>query len=590
MQFHSCSTVRANSVFDRLRIPGFLSRIAVLAIAGNVAATVYSTDPPRIVVGRLRVQMERVVNRPAPSVLGSFTVQMDTANDDSGRLFFADQMAGKVKVRLPNGTISTVLDLSGEFTTVAASGLLGLTFHPDFANPSAAGYRKLYTFHTVPTPQAPVPADFAVPGSTVAHHNLLTEWQVSASNLNVVDLSTRREVFREAHVDQTAQHNGGHLEFGPDGYLYGTIGTPASGGVALLSYAQNLSTIQGKIFRIDPLDPSTTPSSANPVSANGKYRIPADNPFTDNAQYPNALDEVFALGARHIYKFSLDSLTGKLFVGDVGEQTREEINVVEAGDNLGWPYMEGTKTGLVATPNPAPQMSAPIAEYTHLDGGRTVVGGYVYRGSDLPELQGKYVFGEFSWGFGNYFASKGRLLYMDPYDEMGDIKPASEITIQEALLAPASCAQSLDPAQGCSIDMTLFSLGVDDDEELYVMGHATAFVANRIVGAYYLPEGDYNEDGTVDAADYTLWRDTMGQSVLTKPSPSVPFEGYGTKADGDGDGVVDMDDYEIWKTHFGESISLGSAGIAAVPEPAAASLMLIAGWLGASIISRRRRV
>lgn len=554
--------------------------------------TAYSADPPRITVGRLRVQMQRVVDRPPEATLSRFSIHLDSANDGSGRLFFAEQSTGKVKVRQPNSpnTISTVLDLSGEVKVPGVTGLLGLTFHPDFANPMAPGYRKFYTYHSVATPASPVPVDFAVAGSTVSHHNLLTEWQVSAGNPNVVDLSTRREIFREAHVDPNADHNGGHLEFGPDGYLYGTIGTPSAGGAALASYAQNLSIIQGKIFRIDPLDPSLTPGSANPASTNGKYRIPANNPFTDNSLYPNALDEVYASGVRHIFKFSFDSVTGKMFAGDVGQQVIEEIDVVEAGDNLGWPYMEGNRTGIVAMPNPAPELTAPIAEYNHAEGGRSVVGGYVYRGSDVPALQGKYVFGEFSWGSGSFFAHKGRLLYMDPYDELGNVKPSSEISIEEAMLAPASCAQSLDPAQGCSIDQVIFGLGEDDEKELYVFGQAGGELVYRIAEAYYLPEGDYNEDGTVDAADYTLWRDTLGQSVLYKPTTASPFEGYGTKADGDRDGVVDMDDFEIWKAHFGESISMGAAGLSAVPEPAAASLVLIAGWLGAAVFSRRRRV
>jgi glucose/arabinose dehydrogenase len=321
--------------------------------------------------------MERVVDRPPEATLSRFSLHIDSANDGSGRLFFAEQTTGKVKVRQSNGTISTLLNLGGEVKTPGVTGLLGLTFHPDFANPAAAGYRKFYTYHSVPTPASPVPVDFAVAGSTVSHHNLLTEWQVSAADPNVVDLSTRREIFREAHVDPNSDHNGGHLEFGPDGYLYGTIGTPSTGGAALLGYAQNLSIMQGKIFRIDPLAPSATPASADPVSTNGKYRIPANNPFTDNVQYPNALDEVYALGIRHVFKMSFDSVTGKMFVGDVGEQVREEIDVVSSGDNLGWPYMEGTKTGVVAMPNPAPQLSAPLAEYNHAEGGRSVVGGYV---------------------------------------------------------------------------------------------------------------------------------------------------------------------------------------------------------------------
>jgi glucose/arabinose dehydrogenase len=508
---------------------------------------------------------------------------MDTANDDSGRMFFAEQL-GKVRVRQPNGTFGTFLDISSE--TLSANGqrgLLGMAFHPGFADPQSPGYRKFYTYHSVDPAVVPGTPDFASPG-TVSHDNLVTEWQVDANNPNVIDLSTRREVFREAHIGGTGNiHSGGMLDFGPDGYLYGTIGTPPDG-TALRLLSQDLTSIQGKIFRIDPLAPASNPTSTDPVSANGKYRTPANNPFVDT---PSTLDEIYALGIRHAHRFGWDTANGNFFVGDVGDGAREEIDVVHAGDNFGYPYFEGNLATAIPPPVPSPTFVAPMAEYSHADG-RTVVGGYVYRGS-IEALQGTYIAGEFSWainGNQSFLCCAGRLFFTDPYDSMGELKDPADVRLQEALLDPATCADTLSPSNGCTFASTLFSLAVDDDGEIYALGSTSSkAVVYKITGAYFLPEGDYNEDGKVDAADYTVWRNTLGESVLYQPiSSSSAFEGYGSGADGDGDGVIDVDDYAIWKAHFGEFVNIGSgAGSLAVPEPTSLLVAVFGCAIGCAI-------
>jgi glucose/arabinose dehydrogenase len=536
---------------------------------------------PRVTAGRLRVELDRIIDQPQATDL-YFPLYVTTAHDGSDRLFFAEKGTGpgtNVRIRVRDnatGIIRTFLNLIGEAISTSERGLLGLAFHPGYADPLSPGYRKLYTYHSVPI-NAGATVDFTSNVAPISHHNLVTEWQVSASDPNLVDISTRREIFREAHPSDI--HNAGTLTFGPDGYLYGSIGTAPTGTLQLLT-SQDNSDILGTIFRIDPLDPSLTPTSTDPISANGKYRIPANNPFVND---PTALDEIFAYGLRNPYRFSVDPVTGLVFAGDVGQGSREEVDVVPLGGNMGWPYMEGTKLGPVTMPNPAPTLVAPIAEYTHADG-RAIVGGHVYRGS-IPALEGKYVFGDFTDNNGNFFAGTGRLFYIDPFDAEGEINDPANIRIREIMTAPATCAQTLNSDGACTFDAVLMAFGVDDDNELYAVGiKGGKAVVYKFTDAYLLPEGDYNEDGVVDAADFTLWRDTLGQTV-----------GFGSEADGDGSGVIDMADYDVWKMHFGETTLAGagssSGAGSGVPEPTTLLLAMIgflaAGW--ARRRSRRRR-
>ena len=447
---------------------------------------------------------------------------------------------------LENRPFSTFLDLTSETYWNGETGFLGFTFHPGYANPASPGYRKLYTYHSTPYDPEAV-ADFEVPDQAINHQNVLTEWQVDANDPNVVDVSTRREIFRESHIGPI--HAGGMLEFGPDGYLYGSIGSP---GPLALS-AQDNSNIFGTIFRIDPVAPDVTPSSQDPVSTNGKYRIPANNPYVDD---PNALSEIYASGIRSPYRFSIDTQTGLLFLGDVGQASREEVDVVRAGDNLGWPYLEGTAP-FFSLPNPPPEMVGPIAEYTHADG-VSIIGGYVYRGS-IPALQGKYIFGELSYGPNGRLDNQGRLFWIDPYDEAGEVKDLSENRIHEIAVGPSSCAESYNSPGDCAIDGVVNSFAVDDDGELYVIGlRNSRTLVYKITDAYFLPDGDYNQDGVVDAADYTVWRNTLGSTTDLRANGDDTGESHE---------VVDFADYEVWKSNFGAFIDQGGAAAVQVPGP-----------------------
>jgi len=234
------------------------------------------------------------------------------------------------------------------------------------------------------------------------------------NNPNVIDVSTRREIMR---IDEPQfNHNSGMLAFGPDGYLYISVGDGGAGndvadGHGATGNGQNKNTVHGSILRIDPLDPVTT-TSPDTVSVNGKYRVPADNPFVA----ADGVDEIYAYGFRNVWRFSFDSLTGDLVAADVGQGQIEEIDIVRAGGNYGWNLKEGTfrfnpEDGTVNNSiKDLPEgLIDPVAQYDHGEG-ISITGGFVYRGYAIPELRGKYVFGDFSSGF---FQADGRLLYAD---------------------------------------------------------------------------------------------------------------------------------------------------------------------------------
>jgi glucose/arabinose dehydrogenase len=286
-------------------------------------------------------------------------------------------------------------------------GLLGLAFHPGFNDVNSVGYRTLYTY----TSEALSSPTFAAPNNaSQSYMNLVTEWKVSASDPNVIDPTSRRPII--SFGKNASNHNGGTVTFGPEGYLYLALGDGGNANDSGASHieptgnAQNLTTPLGKMLRIDPINPSLTPSSPNPVSGNGQYRIPTDNPFTG----ANELREIYAMGLRNPYRYSFDTLTGDLILADVGQNYIEEIDRITKGANYGWAVKEGTflfnrADGTIGAPpgNNSPGSPAgltdPISngsnflEYDHQDG-ISITGGFVYRGSAIPALYGKYVFGD----------------------------------------------------------------------------------------------------------------------------------------------------------------------------------------------------
>lgn len=286
------------------------------------------------------------------------------AGDGTGRLFLLEQ-GGRISVINPQTNARQLfLDLTEQVTWDANSGgytergLLGLAFAPDYAE-SGLFYVN-YTDRN---------------GASV-----LARYRVSADNPDAADINSAEILFT---VPQPfPNHNGGHLAFGPDGYLYVSLGDGGSANDPL-GAGQNIELLLGKILRLD-------------VSQPGAYSIPADNPFVDRA----GLDEIWSYGLRNVWRFSFDRATGDLYLGDVGQNQYEEINFEPAGSaggfNYGWNAFEASH---VFNRNvSAPDAVLPIAEYDH-SLGCSVTGGYVYRGAALADaLDGVYLYGDYCSG------------------------------------------------------------------------------------------------------------------------------------------------------------------------------------------------
>ncbi len=381
---------------------------AVLAFCcGSVLASGAHGQLPSIPTGNVSVELQEVA-----SGLNS-PVEIVQVNDGSGRLFIVEQ-GGRIRI-LKNGAINptTFLNIANRIQAGGEQGLLGLAFHPGYADSSSPGFRRFYTCQTETSAG---PSDFTVPMSGgPASRIVVTEWQVSPTNADLFDDSSGRDVLRFSHPQ--GNHNGGKIAFRPsDGFLYiasgdgGNRNDVGDGHTPNIGNAQDTSNLLGKILRIDPLLPATTPGSTNPISSNGRYRIPSNNPFVN----ASGLDEIYAYGFRNPYRFSFDPVGDRLLVGDVGQGAIEEVDLVEAGKNYGWNRKEGSflfnpANGAVSfDPNPNPAFVNPVLEYDHGDG-ISVIGGFVYRGSAIPALAGKYVFGDFAGvPFGN-----GRIFFGD---------------------------------------------------------------------------------------------------------------------------------------------------------------------------------
>ena len=283
----------------------------------------------------------------------------------SSDLLFVCEQEGKIRI-VQNGKLLSApfLDITKEVLKREGydeRGLLGLAFHPDYANNG-----KFYVYISAPA----IPAE-----KGIDHRSEVREYTVSKNSSLLADASTMRKVL--VFDQPQSNHNGGDLKFGADGFLYISCG---DGGGANdqhgeIGNAQNLSNLLGKILRIDV---NKTP-----------YDIPADNPFVKTE---NAKKEIYAYGLRNPWRFSFDRKTNELFAGEVGQNKYEEVDIITKGGNYGWRPIEGLHDFKADDPKPVNPI-APIAEYQHPEG-LSITGGFVYRGKAIPSLNGKYIFGD----------------------------------------------------------------------------------------------------------------------------------------------------------------------------------------------------
>ena len=355
--------------------PGTRSLLALTVAFGVLAAMRTSSGAPRS-------------SGPAPAVATDITLQTlvtglpaitAIAHAGDSRLFLCYR-SGQIAIWDGAQILSPLfLDIDPLVMGGGEEGLLGLAFHPQYA---ANGFFFVYYTNT-------------------SGDNVVARYRVSGGDPDLADSSSGVILMTISHPTNN-NHNGGQLQFGPDGFLYIGTGDGGSSNDPPCN-AQNLNSRLGKLLRID-VDVATPPYWASPAS----------NPFAGAGEA--GLDEIWAFGLRNPWRFSFDRLTGNLWIGDVGQDQREEIDFQPAssagGENYGWKIVEGTRcTGNTSNcSNPAPCGSAvytgPVYEYDHTLG-CAVTGGYVYRGSSSPTLYGIYVYGDYCsgnlWGNGQLF-------------------------------------------------------------------------------------------------------------------------------------------------------------------------------------------
>jgi hypothetical protein len=270
----------------------------------------------------------------------------------------------------------------------------------------------------------------------------VSRFKVSEDNPDRADADSE-EIILEFHQPLT-NHNGGQIAFGPDGYLYIASGDGGGGGDPG-NNAQDRTNLLGAILRID----------VDNKSEDRNYAIPADNPFAGNNE--GFREEIFAYGLRNPWRMSFDPVTGWLWAADVGQNRVEEINIIENGGNYGWKIMEGSSCYSPSSGCDTTGLILPIWEYTHASGdGRSITGGYVYRGADYPELQGKYFYSD-------YVSAN---MWMLEYDGIND-------PVNTPLPNPG---------------FAIASFGTDQDGELYAMGHQNGQIFRiKIADAIPLP-------------------------------------------------------------------------------------------------------
>ena len=320
-------------------------------VTGSIAITVAAAPQP----GPVRLALREVATGLA------FPVYVTSPPGDN-RLFVVEK-GGTIRI-IKNGSVlpEPFLDISSQVSTRTEQGLLGLAFPPNFSSS-----HRFFIYYT------DLQADSRVSSFLVS------------GDPDRADPASETVVL---HVEQPGpSHKAGQILFGPDGFLYIGLGDGGSRDGMDKGRGQSLSDLLGSILRID-------------VSAGTSYSVPPDNPFTGT---PGARPEIWAYGFRNPWRFSFDHATGDLYIGDVGESNWEEVDYSSAadgagrGDNYGWSLMEGDECFDGRQCDPA-DFSLPVLQYSHSDG-CAITGGYVYRGSAIPALQGQYFYSDFCQGW-----------------------------------------------------------------------------------------------------------------------------------------------------------------------------------------------
>lgn len=392
---------------------GVVCRVMLLALLLGPAALrgVEARGIPPKTQARLTLPMEAELGRftTAPALNGiaaNSVTAIVSPPGETNRIFVLDQF-GIVNVisNLAQPVSRVFLDLSAKVQRGAESGLLGLAFHPGF---QTNGWFFIYYTTSLTTSQG------------TGTHDRLSRFSVDRTDPNRADPTSETPLITQ--LDPDPLHNAGDIHFGPDGYLYLSLGD-GGGGLDVFNNTQRIDKhFFSGIVRIDVDNrPENLPPNPHPASS-GSYRIPRDNPFLATAEqrataaaqgqplpagagveefngYPidpmDVRTEFYAVGLRNPWRFSFDPATGDLYCNDTGQDSREEVNLIKKGGNYGWAFMEGSIPGPKYTKMPdGIDLIPPLAEYEHTQGRRAIVASLFYRGSKYPELDGAYLFSD----------------------------------------------------------------------------------------------------------------------------------------------------------------------------------------------------
>jgi glucose/arabinose dehydrogenase len=294
-------------------------------------------------------------------IFGELTVEKPVGlehRDDQPDLLYVIEQPGRIvsmNVKKPADKPRTILDITDRVHGEGPEqGLLGLAFHPDRSTEAYVNY-------------------------TTETHTVIARYVADSTERGVLDPDSEQVLL--TFEQPYANHNGGQLAFGPDGYLYIATGDGGNGGDPH-NNGQNLESLLGKILRID----------VDKQQGNRAYAIPSDNPFRNGGA-----PEIYAYGLRNPWRFSFDPDTGQLWAADVGQNSYEEINIVQKGKNYGWSIQEGTECFKPKNGCDKTGLEQPIFTYGR-EQGVSITGGFVYRGRQLPELKGQYVYGDYGSG------------------------------------------------------------------------------------------------------------------------------------------------------------------------------------------------
>ena len=450
-----------------------------------------------------------------PSLSFEFPIEIQNSGISGDDRLFVVGQRGTIQVfdnDAATSTASQFLDIRSDvrFNVGQELGLLGLAFHPDY---ESNGFFYLYYTRSAE----------GIPEIVVER------FRVDSGNPNQANKASRQVVFSVIKNQSNSNHNGGKIAFGPDGYLYVSIGDGGGGGDPKKN-GQNVDTYFGSILRLDVDLDGNNPADANGLAPEGRYEVPSTNPLVGQ----DGLDEIYAWGIRNTWKMSFDPPTGRLWGGDVGQNAFEEINLIVPG-NFGWNRFEGVSVYDSSVPDPGNAIP-PVFYYNRSSGDRSVTGGYVYRGSQIsstnPSIAGKYLFADYV---------SGRVWALD-------YNATTREATRELLFKASS-------SSGSSINVSTF--GLDINGEMYFAGYGSS-------GAIYQIRDGSTSENAVAVNGVGNWDDELGSvqgevfAIVTAADQSVYIGGSFSEV---GSGVV-ANNVARWTPANGwESLGAGTNGV-----------------------------